>query len=315
MKLPWLSRPPQLSVIIPAFNRPRELQLCLEGFAKQTCSKENFEVIVIDDGSQEDLKDVAGRFEKRMRLRFVRQKHAGPSAARNLGIRLAKAPLLLLYDDDLRPAEQTVERCLHFHKLNPREEHAALLYFVPEKALPAGGLMQEIFQKAYPFPPSAGTYDWRYFWSGTLTCKKSLFRDVQFDPGFLAVEDSELALRLSRRFDMRIHFDFEISGVMTREFTFESLYGRAYSNGYYSYRLAATHPGKLDFSHPPFDLPERYVIADEAEAKALFAAARKMAATPVQPNKSMEVLVRALWGRAELHAKARGWMAARDAGL
>jgi len=299
-----------LSVVIPAFNRPRELLLCLEGFARQTSGRESFEVIVIDDGSQEDLK-IVGRFDKLIQLTFVRQEHAGPSVARNLGIRLAQTPLLLLYDDDLRPAEQMVERCLRFHELYPQEEQAALLYFVPEKSLPAGCLMQDIFQKAYPFPPSAGIYDWRYFWSGTLTCKKSLFRDVQFDPHFMAVEDSELALRLSRRFDIGIHFDFEISGVMTREFTFDGLCRRAYSSGYYSYRLAATHPGRLDFSRAPFDVPERYVIADEAEAQALFAAARKMAAMPERSD----VLVRALWGRAQLHAQASGWMAARDADI
>ena len=51
---PMFSTPPQISVIIPTYNRPDELRLCLEGFCQQTVDAEKFEIILVDDGSTED---------------------------------------------------------------------------------------------------------------------------------------------------------------------------------------------------------------------------------------------------------------------
>src|ERR1700733_14093332 len=129
---------PRISVVIPAFERARELRLCLEGFRNQTLAAEAFEVIVVDDGSSSDLAPVASSVPG-LRLEFRRSEHGGPSAARNIALKVASAPLLLLYDDDIQPLPGLLEYCLEFHRRHPAQSAAALLYFKqdpPRSALP-----------------------------------------------------------------------------------------------------------------------------------------------------------------------------------
>src|SRR5262249_210129 len=94
----WYSmpRPPYFSVIIPAFNRAELLREALESVFQQECR--DFEVIVVDDGSTEDLSAVARAF--RGRGTFFRQDNAGPGAARNHGARAATGEYLAFLDSD-----------------------------------------------------------------------------------------------------------------------------------------------------------------------------------------------------------------------
>jgi len=312
MRLPNLFTLPRLSVIIPTYNRADELRLCLEGFSRQTAAKARFEVIVVDDGSPVDMKSVVAPFEKLLNIQLIRTANAGPGAARNTAIERAATPLLLLYDDDLRPLPDLIERCLHFHQRHPQDEHASLLYFRPDPALGDCPAIHWGFRLLYPFPHETGTFDWRMFWSGTLTCKKRLFDEVRFRPEFRALEDTEIALRLSKRIHLRIHFDGCAGSTMVRRLTFNDIYRRQYSGGYFCYRLAAAHPGKLDFSRPPYSEPEKYTFTSSVELKALLASAKQLEARAVRSESPAPPLLDAMWTRAERHARASGWMAARD---
>jgi glycosyltransferase involved in cell wall biosynthesis len=93
---------PVVSVVIPTYNRASTLALCLAALARQTCDPESFEVIVVDDGSRDDtielLQDQARNAP--YELRWRQQEHAGPAAARNLGIRESQADLVAFTDDD-----------------------------------------------------------------------------------------------------------------------------------------------------------------------------------------------------------------------
>lgn len=91
------------SVVIPTFGRPRQVRECLESLADQTMGREEFEVIVVDDGGPEPLDAVVAEFESRLQIRLFKQRNAGPGAARNQGIRQARAPLVAFTDDDCRP--------------------------------------------------------------------------------------------------------------------------------------------------------------------------------------------------------------------
>jgi GT2 family glycosyltransferase len=100
------------SVVIPTRNKQRELRRCLEAVLRQHFSGD-FEVIVCDDGSEEGVIRMLEEWSAREpRLRCLR--HAaprGPAAARNLGIRHARAPLIAMTDDDTIPDTRWLE-CL-----------------------------------------------------------------------------------------------------------------------------------------------------------------------------------------------------------
>jgi len=302
---------PQISVLIPAYNRPTELRLCLEGFAEQTIARKNFEVVVVDDGSTADLASVAADFRETVNIRFARSPHGGPSTARNRGLKLCRAPLLLLYDDDLRPNPDLIDYCLEFHRRHRTERDMALLNFGPDSSVVDSPFLRWAFMRMYQFPREEMVGDWRLFWSGTITCKRSVFRYGLFDPHYMMLEDAELGLRLSRRLDYRIHFEPTLRGTFTRRITPQQFYRRQYTSGYFTHIFAKDYRGAVDFAHPPYDEPEKYMIGESKDLATLIASARGLErACPIKgqpPN-----VLRSLWSKADVHVRANGWMAARD---
>lgn len=83
-------------------NRPDLLERTLETLIAQDLPSSDFEIIVCDDGSTDDIDAVVNRFcPSQVQVRFERQPPLGPAAARNLGIRTSSAPLLLFIDSDV----------------------------------------------------------------------------------------------------------------------------------------------------------------------------------------------------------------------
>ncbi|MCD6392300.1 MAG: glycosyltransferase family 2 protein [Planctomycetes bacterium] len=86
-----------ISVIIPLYNKAPYIGRTLDSVLAQTYS--DFEVIVVDDGSDDNGPDiVTGCHDKRIRL--IRQQNAGPGAARNHGTIMSRAPLVTYLDAD-----------------------------------------------------------------------------------------------------------------------------------------------------------------------------------------------------------------------
>jgi GT2 family glycosyltransferase len=108
-----------VSVIIPTYNRPERLAQCLQSLAQQTCPRESYEVIVVDDESPKPLDHVCAPFEDRMQVRLLRQERAGPGAARNRGAAAAQGQLLAFTDDDCRPATDWIAAVSRWSEAHP----------------------------------------------------------------------------------------------------------------------------------------------------------------------------------------------------
>jgi glycosyltransferase involved in cell wall biosynthesis len=87
---------PGVSVVIPAYNAERYLAATLESVLAQTY--QDFEVIVVDDGSTDGTAELARGFGPPVRV--VQQPNSGPSAARNRGVREARSDLVAFIDAD-----------------------------------------------------------------------------------------------------------------------------------------------------------------------------------------------------------------------
>lgn len=87
------------SVIIPVFNRPEDLEELLQSLTRQNYS--DFEVIVIEDGSQKPAVDVCDRFMQDLRLRYYAQENQGQGFARNHGMSIAKGDFFIILDSDV----------------------------------------------------------------------------------------------------------------------------------------------------------------------------------------------------------------------
>lgn len=91
----------RFTVVVPTRDRPRALERCLRTLRAQEVDGD-FEVVVVDDGSRA-TDDVSAVVAASDRSRLVRTGPAGPVQARNRGIEAARAPLVLLLDDDCEP--------------------------------------------------------------------------------------------------------------------------------------------------------------------------------------------------------------------
>lgn len=92
----------RLSVIIATYNRGPLLEELLADLAAQDLPHDQFEVIVVDDGSREPAARLLANFEAPYALRIERQDNAGPAAARDKGVGLSSNEALVFIDDDMR---------------------------------------------------------------------------------------------------------------------------------------------------------------------------------------------------------------------
>ena len=95
---------PFFSVIVPTYERARQLTVCLRALACQNYPRDRFEVLVVDDGSTTSPKGSVDAFVGQLNVRLLTQLHSGPAAARNYGARHAMGTFLAFTDDDCAPS-------------------------------------------------------------------------------------------------------------------------------------------------------------------------------------------------------------------
>jgi len=111
----------RLSVVVPTYNRREVLRVCLASLARQTLSSDQFEVLVVDDGSTDDTESVVRSFQGALLVRYLRQPHnRGRAAARNRGIREATGDVVVFVDSDVFPVPGFLAAHRSVHLASPR---------------------------------------------------------------------------------------------------------------------------------------------------------------------------------------------------
>ena len=87
------------SFIIPVYNRPDEVDELLQSMTRQTLT--DFEVIVVEDGSMRDCKNVCDRYAGRLDLHYHMKENSGPGQSRNYGAERARGEYLIILDSDV----------------------------------------------------------------------------------------------------------------------------------------------------------------------------------------------------------------------
>lgn len=112
---------PNVSVIIPLFNKEDFVESCLQSLLTQT--EKHWECIIVDDGSTDkSVERVTSLVGDDARFKILSQKNAGPSVARNKGIRMATGRMLHFIDaDDYYPDSMTLEKMISlYEKYKPK---------------------------------------------------------------------------------------------------------------------------------------------------------------------------------------------------
>jgi glycosyltransferase involved in cell wall biosynthesis len=86
------------SIIVPVFNRPDEVDELLESLSSQTLK--DFEVVIVEDGSQIPCKDVCDKYANILDLHYYFKENSGPGQSRNYGVERAQGEYVIILDSD-----------------------------------------------------------------------------------------------------------------------------------------------------------------------------------------------------------------------
>jgi glycosyltransferase involved in cell wall biosynthesis/peptidoglycan/xylan/chitin deacetylase (PgdA/CDA1 family) len=200
-----VSGTPSFSVVIPAHNRATLVGRAVRSVLAQTFA--DLEVIVVDDASTDDTREVVRAFaDPRVRL-VALQENRGNAAARNAGVRAARGALVTFLDSDDEAAPELLEEVARVLRGTPPEVGFA---WTDRKYVLSGG-DRKIERR--PGAPADGDDRGRYlaflreFRAGTnsgLTVKRECFEVVGgFDERLRAAVDTDFVLRLVKRYGCR----------------------------------------------------------------------------------------------------------------
>jgi GT2 family glycosyltransferase len=201
---------PELSVVVPTANRPDSVERLLRALAAQTIAPARYEVLLTDDGSEPPVAPRVAQMELPFRVECNWQPRRGPAAARNRAIAKARAPILLILNDDAGPPPDLLERHLAAHRRSPSPRAwLGEFPFAPECSTPLAIALTRL-QLLFPFEqmrrdgPNPGLFFW--------TCNLSVPRQAVLDAGGFdeeferpICEDVELGYRLAKR-GVAVHF-------------------------------------------------------------------------------------------------------------
>jgi glycosyltransferase involved in cell wall biosynthesis len=278
-------RSPRISVLISTYDRPELLAGCLSSFAEQTLPASDFEVVVVDDGSPGPATgEVLDRFRRRVPLTSSHLDHAGRSAAKNLAVMLARADVVLFFDDDDRAAPDLLAEHLRMHDLHADDQIAVLGYteWAPELTItPFMHWVTDVDKLlfAYGNLTDGAHLDWRGFWEGRISCKRALLmRAGLHDQRMNYSIDVELAWRLARQ-GLKVVYHAAARSVMARDIDLRGFCTRTEGKGQAQVIMAALHDdaelrgyAKVDGVQQRWDEARPRLAASLARACALEAA-------------------------------------------
>lgn len=183
---------PLFSVILPVFNRASQLGMALNSVLAQSC--QDFEIIVVDDGSTDNPRAVVEAIGD-PRIRFIRQDNRGGGAARNTAIDAAQGRFIAPLDSDDMFLPHHLERMKALLKDNLGNAGYARIqvdrgqgrtFLKPPRAIRADEDMGEYLLADRGFVPTI-----------TLAVDRETARRVRYHPDLRAAEDTDFAIRLA----------------------------------------------------------------------------------------------------------------------
>lgn len=248
----------RFSVVIPTYNRQEKLKKCLQALFAQDFDKNEFEIIIVDDGSQDTTLKFLKRIQKKspIKISFFSQTNQGQGVARNKGIDEAFGEIVLLLGDDIIATPTLLQYHDKVHRRHP-EENAACLGFItwhPDlgitplmKFMERGGVIFGKFgghQFAFDLLKNKSTADYRFFYTSNISLKRSLLFQYKFDPWFAGYgwEDIELGYRLQNQAGMVLYYEPYAKAYHDHTMTFEDFAQRMRNIGKASLMFNKKYP-------------------------------------------------------------------------
>lgn len=186
-------------MIIPTYNRKKFLKKSITSVLEQTY--DNFELIVVDDGSSDGTDLLMTQFKDK-RIRFIRQRNRGVSAARNAAVQAANGDFYAFLDSDDRWKKEKLENPAEYIQKFPKIS----IFHTEEIWYRSGKLLN---QKKKHKKPTGFVYTKALALCvisiSTAVVKKQVFEKVgMFDETFEACEDYDFWLRAANEYEVKL---------------------------------------------------------------------------------------------------------------
>jgi glycosyltransferase involved in cell wall biosynthesis len=181
---------PYFSIIVPVYNRSLELERLLKSTISQ--SYPNFEIIVVDDGSTEDLAPVTRRFPD-SRITWRRTENRERAAARNTGMTIAKGTYVNFFDSDDVMFEGRLQEVFDFIQQNNEPPVLFTHYDLLDSSMQRAGGMTRHFEHF-----TDDLLNNNFLAAGSVFIRSDVIRKFLFheDRRLATAEDWELWLRI-----------------------------------------------------------------------------------------------------------------------
>ena len=209
---------PIVSIIVPVYNGGTGLKQCLNGIRQS--SYQNYELIVVDNGSTDDSISVAQKYGD---LILHCPGPSGPGATRNMGARRARGEILFFVDADVVIRSDTLAKLVASFQMHI---DVAAVFGSYDDQPPASNFLSQYKNLFHHFVHQEGNPDASTFWGGCGGIRRDIFQEVNgFDQDrypFPSIEDIELGYRLHRK-GYRILLDRNIQVTHLKEWRLKSL--------------------------------------------------------------------------------------------
>ena len=243
------------SIIVPVYNRPDEVDELLESLSSQTLK--DFEVVIVEDGSQKPCKDVCDKYADILDLHYYLKENSGPGQSRNYGVERAKGEYVIVLDSDVVLPDgylAAVNAQLHSSFLIPHSSFCEA-WGGPDAAHPSFTPVQ----KAISYSMTS------FFTTGGIRggkAKLDKFYPRSFNMGIRRDVYQQLGGFSKMRFGEDIDFSYRIveAGYTPRLFPdawvwhkrrtdFRKFFRQVYNSGIARINLEKRHPGTMKLVH------------------------------------------------------------------
>lgn len=228
-------------MISPCFNRSDTIESTLLGLAQQSIPTDQFEVIVVDDGSEDRSHEKLQNIHLPYKLIILQQKKCGPASARNLGAENAKGKYYVFLDIDMIPDKNLLASYLINFNNTPQA-----VIIGRQLPWPRAFSTQfiEIFLSSLSYDLGTQPIHPQYYHlaAGNFAVDKTTFDALGgFDTEMIMGEDVEFGYRAYKR-GTRLIYDPQAIGYHNHPKSAEQIYKQSRKSAWWTARLMVRHP-------------------------------------------------------------------------
>lgn len=205
-----MTNTPKISIIVPAYNAAKSIEICLASLLQQTYSAKKTEIHIVNDGSDDNTLNVLEALNLPDYVYIhTHNKNRGLAAARNTGIARSKGDIIIFLDADMEVSPDFIENHVQFHKKPKVVGVLSALLSAPEN--PVDKYQKYLYQskrgaKKYPVQTPL---PFHAFILGVTSIKRHAISELGgFDAKILSYggEDTEFAYRLWQKYPEGLYY-------------------------------------------------------------------------------------------------------------